>query len=156
MGCNFRVIDLGDAKRTLTAIESSPETGFDFRKFAMEQLANLQNYNWCGVYVLSGDELVLDAYVGAPTDHVRIPVGRGVCGTAVAENENQIVEDVSLLENYLACSLTTKSEIVVLMRNSSGLILGQIDIDGHSVGAFDKSDEDFLEGVARILAEKWE
>jgi L-methionine (R)-S-oxide reductase len=104
---------------------------------------------------LEGDTLVLDQYVGAATDHTHIPVGRGVCGTAVAENANQVIEDVRELGNYLACSLQTRSEIVVLIRDGDK-ILGQIDIDGHTVGSFDSSDEAFLEQVAEILAERWD
>lgn len=121
----------------------------------MEQLAELPGYNWSGVYRLEGDTLVLDEYVGAPTDHTRIPIGVGVCGTAVAEDRNVVVEDVSKLENYLSCSISTKSEIVVLIRDASGTVLGQIDIDGHQVGAFDESDEMFLERIAEVLALRW-
>lgn len=120
----------------------------------MELLDELPNYNWSGIYRLEGDTLVLDEYVGAETDHTRIKVGVGVCGTAVAENANQVIEDVRELDNYLACSLQTRSEIVVLIKDRE-TILGQIDIDGHTVGAFDKSDEEFLESVAEILADRW-
>ena len=77
----------------------------------------LPHFHWVGVYWLKGNELVLGPYVGPPTEHVRIPVGRGVCGTAVAENMNQIIEDVRELDNYLACNLETRSEIVVLIRH---------------------------------------
>lgn len=121
----------------------------------MEQLDSLETYNWSGIYRLEGDTLVLDAYVGAPTDHTHIPVGRGVCGTAVAENANQVIDDVRELTNYLACSTLTRSEVVVLIRRGDD-ILGQIDIDGHTVGAFDASDEAMLEGLAVILASRWE
>lgn len=125
------------------------------RKRAMELLDELPNYNWSGIYRLEDDTLVLDEYVGAETDHTRIKVGVGVCGTAVAENANQVIEDVRNLDNYLSCSLQTRSEIVVLIRDRDK-ILGQVDIDGHVVGAFDKSDEEFLESVAEILADRWE
>lgn len=108
---------------------------------------------WVGVYLLSRNELVVGPYVGPETDHVRIPVGRGVCGTAVAENKNQIVDDVSSLQNYLACNLLTKSEIVVLIREpGSNKILGQIDIDSTKKAAFSKNDEQALEELARRLA----
>jgi len=110
-------------------------------------------YHWVGIYWLEGDTLVLGPYVGPPTEHVRIPVGRGVCGTAVAENANQIVYDVRERENYLACNLETRSEIVVLIRHpETGAIIGQIDVDGIEVGAFDESDEAFLEAIARLIA----
>ncbi|MCS6920081.1 MAG: GAF domain-containing protein, partial [Fimbriimonadales bacterium] len=113
----------------------------------------LPHFHWVGVYWLRGNELVLGPYVGPPTEHVRIPVGRGVCGTAVAENMNQIIEDVRELDNYLACNLETRSEIVVLIRHPrNGAILGQIDVDGTEVGAFDESDEALLEVIAERIA----
>ncbi len=143
-----------DHVRILDAISSSPLQGFALRKHAMEQLDSLDTYNWSGIYRLEGDMLILDAYVGAATDHTHIPVGRGVCGTAVAENTNQVIEDVRELSNYLACSIQTRSEIVVLIR-SDETILGQIDIDGHTVGAFDKSDEALLEALSEELAKRW-
>jgi GAF domain-containing protein len=118
-------------------------------------LSELPTYNSNFIYRLEGNTLVLDAFTGEATEHTRIPVGRGVCGTAVTQNANQLIEDVSKLENYLCCSLKTKSEIVVLIRRDDK-ILGQIDIDGHEVGAFDKSDEVFLEELAAILADRWE
>jgi GAF domain-containing protein len=113
----------------------------------------LPHYHWVGIYWLEGDTLVLGPYVGPPTEHVRIPVGRGVCGTAVAENTNQIVRDVRERENYLACNLETRSEIVVLLRHpETGAIIGQIDVDGTEVGAFDESDEAFLDALGRRIA----
>lgn len=140
----------------LSKIQSSSKRGFGLRQEAMELLDTLPDYNWSGIYRLEGEKLLLDAYVGEPTDHTEIPVGRGVCGTAVAEDKNQVIEDVRELSNYLSCSVKTRSEIVVLIRDSEGKILGQIDIDGHRVGAFDKSDEAFLEKMAEILAQRWE
>lgn len=139
----------------LTEVAGSPLSGFALREFAMAKLSALEGYNWSGIYRLEGDELVLDAYVGAETDHTRIPVGRGVCGTAVAEDRNQVVQDVRDLTNYLACSTQTRSEIVVLIRRD-GTVLGQIDIDGHTVGAFGSEDEAFLEALADLLAARWE
>ena len=118
-------------------------------------LNDLPRYEWSGVYRLEGDELHLDEYVGDATDHTVIPVGRGVCGTAVAERRSQVIEDVKALDNYLSCSIRTRSEIVVLIERGEE-ILGQIDIDGHEVGAFDASDEVFLRRIAAILAERWE
>ena len=119
---------------------------------AMVALADaFSHYKWVGIYWLEGDTLVLGPYVGAATEHDRIPVGRGVCGTAVAEGKNQVVPDVWKLDNYLACSVTTRSEIVVLIRQA-GRIVGQIDADGHEVGAFDATDEALLTAVAERLA----
>jgi L-methionine (R)-S-oxide reductase len=138
----------------LEKLSTSTLRGVQLRKLAMELLDGLPSYNWSGIYRLEVDTLVLDEYVGASTDHTRIPVGRGVCGTAVAENKNQVIEDVRELTNYLACSTQTRSEIVVLIRRGEE-ILGQIDIDGHSVGAFDNTDEQLLEDIAAILSDSW-
>ena len=148
------MVTLEEAQRILDAVRTHPSDGFELREFAMSQLDSLDDYNWSGIYRLEGDLLKLDAYVGAATDHKEIPVGRGVCGTAVAENANQVIADVRELENYLACSLQTRSEIVVLIRDGD-TILGQVDIDGHRVGAFDASDEVLLEELATLLAERW-
>lgn len=117
---------------------------------AMRLIAkHLPHYNWVGVYLLDGGVLNLGPYVGAATTHTLISVGHGVCGTAVAENRNMVVDDVRTLDNYLACSLETRSEIVVLIRDlNTDQILGQIDADGHTVGAFDATDEHLLEQVA--------
>jgi GAF domain-containing protein len=141
-------------EEVLNAVRASSLTGFDLRMFAMRQLSGIEGFDWCGVYRLEEGGLVLDAYVGEPTDHDRIAVGVGVCGTAVAEGRNQVVPDVRDLDNYLACSLETRSEIVVLIK-SGGRILGQIDIDGHQVGRFGPEEERFLDSLASILADRW-
>ncbi|MBI1757354.1 MAG: GAF domain-containing protein [Fimbriimonas ginsengisoli] len=149
------MIDPARAKQILDAIRASALRGEVLRREAMSVLATLSGYDWSGIYSLEGGELVLDAFVGEPTEHTRIAVGRGVCGVAVSEGRNQVVEDVRTLDNYLACSLSTRSEIVVLIRRD-GRILGQIDIDGHTAGAFDGSDEAFLEQLGALLAERWD
>jgi GAF domain-containing protein len=113
--------------------------------------ARFTHYRWVGVYWLEGDTLVLGPYVGAPTEHDRIAVGQGVCGTAVAENKNQVIADVRQVANYLACSVETRAEIVVLIRRA-GQVIGQIDADGHEVGVFDSSDETLLTAIAERLA----
>ncbi len=139
----------------LELVKESELSGRELREFAMAQLDTLPTYDWSGIYILRGEMLHLDAYVGAATDHTEIPVGRGVCGTAVVENKNQVIEDVRELSNYLSCSAFTRSELVVLIRHGE-TILGQIDIDGHEVGAFDAQDERFLEDLAALLAYRWE
>jgi len=118
----------------------------------VQRLSQLPHFSWTGIYWLNGANLELAAFVGEPTEHITIPVGRGVCGTAVTENANQIIADVSMLDNYLCCSLKTRSEIVVLIRDDSSTILGQVDIDGHALNSFDESDEALLEKVAALLA----
>jgi GAF domain-containing protein len=108
------------------------------------------HYRWVGIYWLKGDMLILGPFVGDETEHRRIRVGEGVCGTAVAAGKNQVISDVRDVHNYLACSVRTRSEIVVLLRRS-GQIVGQIDADGHEIGAFDASDESLLSGVGERL-----
>src|ERR687897_1233328 len=107
-------------------------------------------WDWSGIYLLVGDALVLGPRT-APVDHSRIGLGEGVCGTAVSEDRNQIVEDVREVENYLACSIHTRSELVVLIRHE-GEIVGQFDIDSDAVGAFTSEDEALLEELAGVVA----
>jgi len=109
-------------------------------------------FDWTGIYeLLPDDTLRLGPYLGEPTDHTIIPVGQGVCGSAVAEARNKIVHDVSKESNYLACSLATKSEAVVLIQ-TDGRIFGQIDIDSHTRDAFDSQTVIALQQVADWLA----
>lgn len=123
---------------------------------AVRYVASLSpKFNWTGIYLLKGKHLVLGPFVGAATEHTRISVGQGVCGTAVAENADQNVPDVHASNNYLACSLETKSELVVLIRDSQGEILGQIDIDSHTPSAFGPAEEAAVKKVARELGELW-
>jgi len=102
-------------------------------------------------YMLHGDELVLEASAGRDTEHTRIPVGKGVCGTAVAEHRDQNVADVSAIGNYLACNAFTKSELVVLIRRGDH-ILGQIDIDSDVPNGFGEREHADVREVADALA----
>ncbi|HEV2670175.1 MAG TPA: hypothetical protein VGU74_03715 [Gemmatimonadales bacterium] len=102
-------------------------------------------------YMLHGDELVLEAHAGRETDHTRIPVGQGVCGTAVAEQRDQNVADVTAIGNYLACNVFTKSELVVLIRRGDH-ILGQIDIDSDVPNGFGEREHADVKDVADALA----
>jgi GAF domain-containing protein len=123
---------------------------------AVRYVASLSpRFNWVGIYVLKGKFLELGPFIGAETDHSRIPVGRGVCGTAVAENRDQNIPDVSAATNYLACSIATKSELVVLIRDAAGKILGQIDIDSHVPNAFGPDQESAVRRVADELGTLW-
>jgi L-methionine (R)-S-oxide reductase len=109
------------------------------------------HYRWVGVYRIHGTTLVLDAWDGpAATEHTRIPIERGICGQAAREDRIVIVNDVRAAPDYLACFLETRSEIVVPIR-SAGRVIGEIDIDGNEVGAFDRADAEFLGHVAEKL-----
>ena len=119
---------------------------------SLNHLAALHpRYEWLGVYLLRGDTLVLGPYLGTPTEHTRIPVGKGVCGTAVAERANQIIRDVRELDNYIACSASVRSEIVVLVWHE-GRIVGQLDADCDTVAAFGPADEALLTELAQRLS----
>jgi L-methionine (R)-S-oxide reductase len=109
-------------------------------------------WDWSGIYLLVGDTLVLGPRT-APADHSRIAIGEGVCGTAVSEDRNQIVEDVREVENYLACSIHTRSELVVLIRGSEGIV-GEFDIDSDTVGAFGHEDEALLEELGTLISNR--
>jgi len=102
------------------------------------------------LYMLHGNELVLEAFAGRETDHTRIPVGTGVCGTAVASGLDQNVPDVTAVGNYLACNAWTRSELVVLIRRGS-TILGQIDIDSDVPDPFTPEEEAAVKQVADAL-----
>ncbi|HLS47932.1 MAG TPA: GAF domain-containing protein [Gemmatimonadales bacterium] len=103
------------------------------------------------MYMLHGKELLLEAYAGRETDHTRIAVGHGVCGTAVATGADQNVPDVRAIENYIACNTWTRSELVVLIRRGS-LILGQIDVDSDEPDPFTTEEEAEVRKVADALA----
>jgi len=103
------------------------------------------------LYMLHGSELVLEAHAGRDTEHTRIPVGKGVCGTAVASGADQNVPDVRAIDNYLACNLDTRSELVVLIRRGA-VILGQIDVDSDLVDPFTAEEERETRKVADALA----
>ena len=120
---------------------------------AVEILKAVPHYSWVGIYQLSGDELVLGPYLGAPSPHTRIPLGRGICGAAATGKATIVVDNVGDDPRYLACSLETQSEIVVpVMRG--GDVLAEIDIDSDTRAAFGQRDRQLLETVAALLAEK--
>jgi GAF domain-containing protein len=103
------------------------------------------------LYMLHGDELVLEAFAGRDTEHTRIPVGKGVCGTAVATGRDQNVPDVRAVDNYLACNTWTRSELVVLIRRGER-ILGQIDVDSDEPDPFTAEEEAEVRRVADAIA----
>ena len=103
------------------------------------------------MYMLHGDELVLEAHAGRDTEHTRIAVGHGVCGTAVATGQDQNVPDVRARDNYIACNIWTRSELVVLIRRGA-TILGQIDVDSDVPDPFTDDEEAAVRQVADALA----
>ncbi len=132
--------------------EVASPAGTDARLRRAVQLLHerFPKFDWTGIYLLEGDELRLHNFIGAPSPHTRIPVGQGICGAAVAEQETIIVPDVNADPRYLACSVETKSEIVVPIY-SEDRIVGEIDIDSHRPDAFHEHDRWYLERMAEQL-----
>jgi L-methionine (R)-S-oxide reductase len=147
-----------DAAKLVRRIQEMRDSGYLSDAIMREAVKTIKaaddRYTWVGVYLLNPDENVLwlHNYVGKGTEHARITVGEGVCGTAVAEKKNQNVPDVSQIENYLACSKHTRSELVVLIR-AGDEIFGQIDLDSNEERAFRDQDEEAVQLVADKLAE---
>ena len=114
--------------------------------------SRFERYSWVGIYAVDGDDLVLTAWRGpAATEHVRIPIGQGICGAAAASGVTEIVDDVNEDSRYLACFASTRSEIVVpIVRH--GVVVGEIDIDSDERSSFGEDDRIFLEQVASELA----
>jgi len=136
-------------------ILSNPENSVDDRLFKICEIleANINHYNWVGFYFKNGDknELKLGPYVGEPTDHTIIPFGKGICGQVAVSNENFVVPDVAAQDNYIACSITVKAEIVIPIF-VNGENIGQIDIDSNTPNPFTKEDERFLEFVCKEVS----
>lgn len=109
------------------------------------------SYSWAGIYLVEGEELVIHNYIGKPTPHERIPIGQGICGAAVAERESIIIEDVNADPRYLACSIETKSEIVVPIYVGEKIV-GEIDIDSDRPDNFNIIDKTLLEECAHKLS----
>jgi GAF domain-containing protein len=110
------------------------------------------HYSWVGIYLVEEDDLVLGPWKGpAATEHVRIPIGQGVCGAAAASGRTEIVDDVNADERYVACFPSTRSEIVVPIAYE-GRVVAEIDIDSDRPAAFRPEDKEFLEGVAALIS----
>lgn len=140
---------------TLEELAQSAPSRAALEEEICRRLAQLPHYDWVGFYWLDpADErmLVLGSFVGAPTEHVRIPVSEGICGAAVREAATVTVDDVQADSRYIACSLETRSEIVVPIA-FDGRIVGELDIDSHTPAAFDPSERAFVEQIARLLAD---
>ena len=145
-----------DIDALIGRLEQQARSGVEFEALletAVDGVHQLDpRFHWTGVYELFPDDVLrLGPFIGAPTDHVFIGVGRGVCGTAVAERRNMNIPDVRRVENYLACSSETRSELVILIR-SGETIHAQIDIDSHEVAAFDEAAVEKVQRVADWLA----
>ncbi|MFT6638618.1 MAG: GAF domain-containing protein [Flavobacterium sp.] len=140
--------------KTVSSIVNSDSTR-DEKLLSICKLLNesIEYYNWVGFYFANHDTktLHLGPYVGAETDHTIIPFGKGICGQVAVSNENFVVPDVSAQDNYIACSFTVKSEIVVPLF-VDGINIGQIDIDSHVINPFTEKDEVLLQSINQEVA----
>jgi L-methionine (R)-S-oxide reductase len=144
-----------DLQPEVTAITTNSTKTRDEKLLSICQLLNskIEYYNWVGFYFANHETqtLHLGPYVGAETDHTVIPFGKGICGQVAESNANFVVPDVAAQDNYIACSFTVKSEIVVPLF-VDGKNVGQIDIDSHVIDPFTAEDEHFLEFVNQEVA----
>ncbi|MCM4163719.1 MULTISPECIES: GAF domain-containing protein [unclassified Arenibacter] len=139
----------------VSAIINDPQINSPEKMQAICELLkeNVPYYDWVGFYFRNGDkeELKLGPYAGTPTDHTIIPFGKGICGQVAVSDQNFVVPDVKAQDNYIACSMTVKAEIVIpLFLN--GVNIGQIDIDSNTPDPFSEEDERFLEYVNREVS----
>lgn len=144
-----------DLRPEVTTVVNDSQLTRDEKLLNICQLleANISYYNWVGFYFKNGDkdELKLGPYVGEPTDHTIIPFGKGICGQVAVSNQNFVVPDVTAQDNYIACSITVKAEIVIPIF-VNGENIGQIDIDSNTEDPFTEADEGFLEFVCKEVA----
>lgn len=143
-------------RAVIDLLEKSKSDSLDdlLDKIAAALHDNFPHYTGVYIYLLEGETLVLGPYRGRPTEHTRIPIGAGICGRAARVKETVVVDDVNADAEYIACSLQTRSEIVVpIMRDAR--VFGEIDIDSDVPAAFTARDREFLEEVARLLAGKF-
>jgi len=114
---------------------------------------NFDHYSWVGIYLVEGNDLILGPWNGPhTTEHTRIPIGQGICGSAAATGNTEVIPDVNADDRYLSCFVSTKSEIVVPIKKDEKIV-GEIDIDSDKKDAFSKKDAEFLERVADMLSE---
>ena len=145
-----------EVKPKVESIISNSQQTVNERLFELCKLlkGQVSYYNWVGFYFRNGDkeELILGPYEGEPTEHTVIPFGKGICGQVAVSNTNFVVPDVAAQDNYIACSIHVKAEIVIPIF-VDGKNIGQIDIDSNTPNPFSKADEEFLEFVCSKVSE---
>ena len=113
---------------------------------------NFTRYNWIGIYIVKDNNLILGPWAGKQaTEHTKIPIGTGICGSAAKSGKTEVISNVIADNRYLSCFLSTKSEIVVPIKKNNKIV-GEIDIDSDTIDAFNKNDANFLEKVAELIA----
>jgi L-methionine (R)-S-oxide reductase len=137
----------------LNTIAQAPDAQTAMQEAVRLLKEQLPHYTWAGIYLMDGSDLVLGPYLGKPSPHTRIPLNQGICGAAASQKATIIVDDVNSDPRYLACSIETKSEIVVPIMDGER-VLGEIDIDSDQPAAFGAEDRVLLEETARALARR--
>ena len=140
------------AKENIEKIISKSDAAHVLQNVVDYLYAHFEKYSWVGIYRVEEDNLILGPWKGIQeTEHTKIPIGQGICGSAAHSGKTEIVDDVSEDERYLACFVSTRSEIVVPIRKDN-VVVGEIDIDSDTPNAFDEHDVIFLEKVAYMLS----
>lgn len=147
-----------DFKKVFSKVADLVEAGADDLLLQICTLLKQEvyHYDWVGFYILdpAKNELVLGPFVGKPTEHTHIPVGKGICGQVAASGETMVVQDVTQVENYISCGLDVQSEIVVpVLKN--GIFVAELDIDSHSPAPFTNEDNVFLSKVCDLITDRF-
>jgi L-methionine (R)-S-oxide reductase len=151
---------LEEVRSEISALAESSPTAHDLMRTMVKRLHDkMLKYNWVGFYMLEPGAkppvLVLGAFEGAMTPHTRIPLNQGICGAAASSGQTVVVDDVAKDSRYLACSLETKSEIVVPVF-AHGKVVGELDIDSHFPAAFTTEHQEFVQHCATLVGKKLE
>ena len=145
-------VEYADALQKIRRILSNRDDSDALQRVVDFLQSEFRHYSWVGIYLVQNDVLVLGPWRGKETtEHTRIPLGTGICGSAAKSGRTEIVDDVSKDDRYLSCFLSTRSEIVVPIKKGTSVI-GEIDIDADVPTAFTKKDAMFLEKVADMLS----
>ena len=146
-------LDYNSAEKKIKEIISSKDSSIVLQAVVDFLCESFDYYSWVGIYIVKGNYLILGPWKGpCATEHTKIPIGRGVCGSAASTGKTEIVDDVTKDSRYLSCFITTKSEIVVPIKKN-GKIIGEIDIDSDEPAAFSDEDVVFLEKITDMLQE---
>lgn len=141
-------------QKTVELINSNPENLL--YKLCELLKKEVYHYDWVGFYILDpvNNELVLGPYVGKPTQHTHIAVGKGICGQVAESGQTMVVQDVTQVDNYISCGLEVQSEIVVpVLKN--GQFVAELDIDSHSPAPFSEEDSKFLSKICDLLSDRF-
>ena len=146
------LLDFDEAEKKIQDIISEVDPSEVLRNVVDFLYENFDRYSWVGIYIVEGNDLILGPWNGEhATEHTRMPIGKGICGSAAESGKTEVIPDVNADGRYLACFVSTKSEIVVPIKKD-GKILGEIDIDSDIKNAFNEKDAIFLEKIADKLS----